>query len=110
MVSCRVDLVEIFWSYVEKKGIKRGEYDRKISLYCYICFTNSNEIAMSVPQFLQASYLRFFRGRTHGFTTRVHYPNSCKKHGSGRPQHRAVRPNCHSGRWKCGARSAMPGG
>ncbi len=39
----------------------------------------------SVPQFLQTSYLRFFRGRTHGFTTRVHYPNSCKKHGSGRP-------------------------
>lgn len=36
----------------------------------------------SLPQLLQAFYLRFFREFFLGFTTRVHYFDSCMKRGA----------------------------
>ena len=42
-------------------------------------------VSGSLPQFLQALYQRIFRGRIPGFTTRVHYLNSCKIRGGGYP-------------------------
>ena len=46
----------------------------------------------SLPRFLQALYQRFFRRLFLGFTTRVHYLNSCKTRGAGVTK-RAARSN-----------------
>ena len=49
MVSCRVDLDEIFWAYVEKRNKKGGARSKNLSLLLLLFHKFKRNLYVSIP-------------------------------------------------------------